>query len=76
MEERESRDPVTCVVCGEDLGSDDSGALALSALTVVCPECARKYGGVYDSERERWSVPPSFPSSVHDRLAEEARYED
>jgi len=63
MREEELEDAAVCELCGEDLDAEDPTNFPLPAGKVICPECARSHGGVFDPELERWRVPPKLPSS-------------
>jgi hypothetical protein len=71
MRERETGFSEACIVCGEDLDRGDSRNYFVSATTMVCYECARKHGGVFDSAAERWKVPPNLKSLKSKRPQEE-----
>ncbi len=72
MRESEANASDVCLLCGEDIDAEDVRNYYPSASTVVCAQCARRCGGVYDSERERWAVLPQVASSGRHAPREEA----
>ena len=62
MEKREENESELCALCGEPVDVTDSVTYVASPGTVVCGACARKHGGVYHPERERWEVRPRLPA--------------
>ena len=70
MREEELDETQVCVVCGEEIDPEDGRDFWVSASTVSCYECARKHGGVYDPELEKWKTPPRLPS-IEARMPEE-----
>ena len=71
MRERESGESEACNVCGEDLDRRDSRNYYISGTTMVCYECARKHGGIFDPETERWKVAPKLRAMKSKRPLEE-----
>ncbi len=63
MRERDELDTDLCVVCGEEVDLEDPRSFFRTAAAVACFECARKYGGIYDTVTEKWKVPPRLPPS-------------
>jgi ribosome-binding protein aMBF1 (putative translation factor) len=51
-----------CAICREELEGEGELDYRVSPSTIVCHDCARKYGGVYNHETETWTVPPRLPS--------------
>jgi hypothetical protein len=61
MQERDLTETDVCALCGEELDPQDPRTFGLGTSLLVCYECARSHGGVYDSELENWRVPPHLP---------------
>lgn len=55
--ELEETDLVRCADCGEEIQIENRSYM-VGPDTVICMDCARKRGGEYDEETDRWSVPP------------------
>jgi hypothetical protein len=64
MQEDELQSGDVCALCGEVVDPSDPIHYAISQSLVVCHACARRNGGAYDPETERWKVPPALPSGV------------
>lgn len=63
MMEYEIDDGGVCRICGEMLSLSDPSHFSLSESSAICHSCAKRYGGAYDTETERWRVRPNLPSS-------------
>ncbi|HLU47440.1 MAG TPA: hypothetical protein VK116_05125 [Planctomycetota bacterium] len=70
MREDEATDLGQCAVCGREIDLEDPIHYAVSITTVVCHECARRHGGQFDPESEKWLRMPTFPSSVTKRFVD------
>jgi len=64
MREHEIETGGACELCGELVVADEPSNFSTSEGAVVCHACARRFGGLYDTEFERWSVPPKLPASL------------
>lgn len=47
-----------CVLCGEEVDRQDPSVYYVKDTAVLCMRCAARAGGVYDSEREYWTLSP------------------
>ncbi len=56
--ELEEIDLVRCADCGEELSAESRGYV-VGPDTVICMDCARRRGGEYDEETDRWSAEPA-----------------
>jgi hypothetical protein len=67
-EERDEAARDACARCGTTVGSVGlERAYAYGLTEVLCYECARTLGGVYDPETEDWSVEPDLTDLPDER---------
>lgn len=55
-------DGSVCGLCGRLVSVNDPSHFPISESTVLCYECARRNGGAFDPETERWTIPPTLPA--------------
>ncbi len=66
MDEEELRERVECADCGEIV--DAAGpAFELPEAAWLCFDCATRRGGVWDGERDEWTVTPDLTGLLHFR---------
>jgi hypothetical protein len=63
----EGEDLVTCVDCGGAVWADVDRSFMYATDEVLCFECARRRGGVFDEHEDRWVVPPDVDGLDDDR---------
>jgi hypothetical protein len=56
-----------CFDCGARIDPALDRAFAMSTDAFLCFECARRRGGVYDSDADRWIVPPDVSDEADER---------
>jgi hypothetical protein len=64
----EWEEPEVCADCGAEIWPVDARAFAVGPDVYLCFECAERRGGVYDADKDRWTVPPDAS-----RIADERR---
>jgi hypothetical protein len=58
MHREESEELTTCADCGATVSASAEPCYGFGAQGFVCFECALRRGGSYDSDQDRWSIPP------------------
>lgn len=48
----------SCVECGDDVAPANDRVYPVFRACVICMDCARKRGGVYDAVGDRWEQQP------------------
>jgi len=67
-DERDEAVPDACARCGMTIESAGfERAFAYGLTEVLCFECARALGGVYDAETEGWTVEPDVADLPDER---------
>lgn len=71
----EETELVRCADCGEEFPVENRSYM-VGPDTVICLDCARRRGGEYDEQTDRWSLVPETddllereeaPPEVHER---------
>jgi hypothetical protein len=57
----------TCIDCGAAVFTDVDRSFTCSADEVLCFDCARRRGGVFDEHEDRWVVPPDVGGLADER---------
>lgn len=67
MQDQDEEMTELCASCGSPVQGSLERAFAFGESGVLCPACASRRGGVYDAERECWSVEPDVAGLPDDR---------
>ncbi len=58
---------IDCVDCGASIDPAFDRPFAITDEIILCPMCAMRRGGVYDSDDERWAVQPDLTGVTEER---------
>jgi hypothetical protein len=67
MHEQESNELSKCLDCGALIAPGSDRAFAISDDDFLCFDCAVRRGGVYDGDRDDWSVAPGLADEPDER---------
>lgn len=59
MHRSETTEYTVCADCGAEIAPSGERAYAFGEEGVLCFACARRRGGSYDEQHDRWTRPPA-----------------
>jgi hypothetical protein len=64
----ERTDLIDCVECGVTIDLAFDRPYAITDEVVLCHTCGLRRGGAYDSDSERWVIPPRLDAIPEERV--------